>query len=129
MESEPIMGSKIVVCWSSLPSFAKAKAYSPWRTRGLSFDQCFLRCDEGYVRCGELESFILFFLGLCCGEAFFRSGELFRQGESIPSLWQTSSLRRGEQTAAAQQLSLHFISSITLLDFPSNFTKHKQMED
>ena len=35
----------------------------------------------------------------------------------------------GEQTAAAQQLPIHLISSITLLDFPSNLDKHKQMWD
>ena len=85
-------------------------------------------------------------LGLCYGEAF-------------PLQWRTASSRqsysfcdevddvvfldlsfvvakhsfvvanRGEQIAADQQLPLHLISSITLLYFPSNSAKHKQMED
>ena len=37
--------------------------------------------------------------------------------------------KRSKKTTADQQLPFHLISSITLLDFPSNIAKHKQMGD
>ena len=37
--------------------------------------------------------------------------------------------KRNKKTTVDQQLPFHLISSITLLDFPSNIAKHEQMGD
>ena len=100
--------------WSDTMVWAHHK-----RTRGLSYVASFLHCGERWLHRGKL-------LRCCDPEASISSLEI-RCGEEL--LCSGEPLRCGKQTIIDQQLSLHLISYITLLDFPSNPTKHKKMGD
>ena len=96
-------------------SFTTTKASLPWKTRELSSKLCTLRRSEGKLRCDEAEASTLL------------SWALLRQSLSFIAV--NASPRQATYCSLATLLSLHLISSITLLDLPSNHIKHKKMGD